>query len=157
MLLPVISPEERTSLQGVPPGNALQALESRLGLRLVSTLGVEVSVFAYPAETSAASVYGRGEPEIRIDDALAAGWLGARFGGLPGSAKSTARNPALESTLQSLMRRTLAESVINRGAPEWPSMIRLKISICGHEGHADIIWNGEQALSWARRAIGGKP
>lgn len=157
MLLPATSQDERAYLQGLQPGSPPQSLASRLRQRLVGTLGVQqVSVSGLPGGGGPAGT-ACGEPEIRIDNALATAWLGVRFGGDPGTTSFHFKDHVLVNPLQLLIRRTLAEVVINLGDGAWPAAIRLQVELCGHHGHAEIFWNSEQALSWARRTLGGKP
>jgi hypothetical protein len=158
ILLPAISQDERAYLQSLQPGSTLQALAGRLRQRLVGTLGVQqVCVSGLPGRGSPAGNTCSGEPEIRIDNALATAWLGARFGGGPGNASLQFKDHVLVNPLQLLIRRTLAEVVINLGDDAWPAAIRLQVDLCGHRGHAEIFWNSGQALSWAGRTLGGKP
>jgi len=152
MQLPALSPEERAYLQAGLPNNALPALAERLRQRLVVSLGTAVSVSEGPGSTAHAVPNGK-EPVIEIEPELAAAWLAVRYGGKPGTASLQVKDDALINPFRALIRRALAETVINLGDAAWPQAVRLQVSIGQQQGAVEIFWNSEQALPWARRAI----
>lgn len=155
--LPALEPDERAYLQGLQNNGSLQALASRLRQRLVAALGSAVSVSASPGNISEDTLNGE-EPEIRIDRELADAWLAVRFGGKPGTPGGWPAAAALLEPFKSLIRQSLAETVVNLGADAaWPPVLGLQVAIGGQQGTVEIFWNGAHALPWARRAIRGKP
>lgn len=55
--------------------------------------------------------------------------------------------------MRRLIRRTLAESVVNAGEPVWPDVLRLRLVLGGREGMIEIVWNGAAAMRWASRTL----
>lgn len=154
--LPELDAEERASLRSMQPDSATQALASRLQQRLVAALGTAAMVTVLQGKSGAQDWERNGFPEIRLDDKLAAAWLGLRFGGSADSEGFRIGDSSLLRPLESLVRRALAESVINHGSDSWPQAMKLQITIGGSQGTVEILWNSAQALSWAQRAIRGK-
>jgi hypothetical protein len=154
--LPALESDELAYLQTLQASGGLQALASRLRQRFVAALGVAVSVSASPGTISGDSLSGD-EPEIRIDRALADAWLAVRFGGRPGTPSGQSADAALIGPFKWLIRRALAETVVNLGPDvAWSPALSLQVAIGGQQGTVEIFWNSAHALSWARRAIGGK-
>lgn len=157
MQLPALSPEERAYLQSAQPSSALQALAQRLRRHLVVSLGQAVTVDVSPGSLNSIHLSGD-EPVVRIDRELALSWLCVRFGGKPGTASLQLKDEALIDPFRTLIRRALAETVINLAdTVSWPPVMRLHINIGPQQGTVEIFWNNERAVSWARRAIREKP
>lgn len=152
MQLPALSAEERACLQSGLAGNALTALAERLRRHLMVSLGGAVAVGEWPG-AFAQDLAGGDEPVIRIDPGLAAAWLAMRLGGKPGSAGMPIKDDAPIEPFRRLIRRALAETVINLGAAAWPQAMRLSVAIGPQAGSVEIFWNSARAVSWARRAI----
>lgn len=155
--LPRLEPEERAYLQGLGSADVSQALANRLRQRLVATLGGQVAVRASLANLPA-SMLGGNEPVIRIEPDLALAWLAVRLGGKPGRQRLKPGDETLHEPFRLLVRRALAETVVNLGAEAcWPRALRLEATIGGQQGAVDIFWNSDHALAWAHRAIREKP
>ena len=150
--LPALDAEERAHLQSFLPNSVLQALANRLRQRLVAALGMKVNVCELPV-VPAQDLSSASEPVIEIENELAAAWLAVRFGGKPGIASLQIGNSSLIEPFKGLIRRALAEAVINHGKTVWPQAIRLQVAIDGQQGVVEIFWDSERALPWARRAI----
>lgn len=156
MQLPALSPEERAYLHAALPNGALQALSARMRRHLMVSLGEIGAVNAFPGGPMPDILSGD-EPVIRIDRDLALAWLSVRLGGKPGMVGSQVREGALIDPFRMLIRRALAETVINLGDVAWPSAVRLHIGIGPQQGVVEIFWSSPRAMAWARRAIRGKP
>lgn len=152
MQLPTLSPEEHAYLQSLLPNSALQALAERLRRHLLVSLGQAVSVSASPG-SAAPDFLGGDEPVVRIDRVLALAWLSVRFGGKPDAVSLRVKEGALIDPFRMLVRRAMAETVINHANAAWPAAVRLHVSIGQQQGDVEILWNSERAMSWARRAI----
>ena len=155
--LPRLEPEERAYLQGLGCEDVFQALANRLRQRLVAMLGARVSVrgsLGHPPESMPCS----NEPVIRIEPDLALAWLAVRLGGKPGRQRLKPGDETLHEPFRLLVRRALAETVVNLGSEaSWPRALRLDVAIGGQQGAVDIFWNSDHALAWAHRAIREKP
>jgi hypothetical protein len=156
MPLPALSPEERAYLQSAQPNSALQALAGRLRRHLMVGLGQAAAVGASPASQAPGLLRGS-EPVIRISAELAAAWLSVRFGGKPGAESLQLRDDALVDPFRMLIRRALAETVINLVDAVWPPAIQMQVDIGAQQGVVEIFWNSERAVAWARRTIREKP
>lgn len=152
MQLPALSPEERACLQSGQPNSALQMLAERLRQRLVASLGVMVSINELPGG-HAKALPGGSEPAIEIDQEFAGAWLAVRLGGAAKAGAWQVRDAALLAPLVALVRRALAETVINLGDAAWPQVMRLQVRIGPQQGAVEISWNSERAMPWARRTI----
>lgn len=152
MQLPALSPEERACLQSGQPDKALPMLAERLRRRLVASLGVTVFVNELPGGHARALPHA-GEPVIEIDPELAGAWLAARLGGTANANAWPVRDAALLAPLVALIRRALAETVVNLGEAAWPQAMRLQVVIGPQPGAVEIFWNSERAMPWARRTI----
>lgn len=151
--LPELSPEERTYLQSMLPSNDLQALAERLRQGLIVNLGGAVSVSCLPCETVHALPEGN-EPVIKIEKELAAAWLAIRYGGKAGVKAWPIHDAGLFSPLTALVRRALAQTVVNLGeGVAWPQSLRLQVRIGPQQGIVEIYWNSDRAVFWAHRAI----
>lgn len=152
MQLPALSLEERACLQSGQPDSALPMLAERLRQRLVVSLGVAVSVNELPGGHARALPDGS-EPMIEIDQELAGAWLAARLGGAANAKAWPVRDAALFAPLVALIRRALAEAVVNLGDAAWPQAMCLQVRIGPQPGAVEIFWNSERAMPWARRTI----
>lgn len=152
MQLSALEPEERAYLQSLASNPALRALAARLRQRLVATLGVAAEVDELPGSAGTSFTSGS-EPAIGIAPALAAAWLAVRLGGRPGMLVLQVKDDALVEPLRHLVRRALAETVINLGDTAWPQAVRLQVAIGPQRGEVEIFWNGGHAMAWARRVI----
>lgn len=152
MQLPALSPEERACLQSGQPDSALPMLAERLRQRLVASLGVTVFVNGLPGGHAKALPDGS-EPVIEIDRELAGAWLAARLGGTANANAWPVRDAALLAPLVALIRRALAETVVNLGETAWPQAMRLQVVIGPQPGAVEIFWNSERAMPWAHLTI----
>ena len=151
--LPELTQEERAYLHAHQPAGDLQALAERVRQHIVARLGGKVSVSCMPGRNIHA-LPEINEPVIEVDDKLAAVWLSVRYGGKAETKNWAVRDAALLSPFLSLIRRALAETVINMGKnASWPQSMCLQVSIGTQLGTLEIFWNSGQALSWARQAI----
>ncbi len=151
MRLPALDPRERIWLQARLPGSTLPAFARRLQQRLIASLGVPVGICELPGG-EAQGAAAPDEPVIAVQPELAAAWLALRLGGKAGAGLPL-RDGALAAPLRALIRRTLAEAVINSGETAWPQAMRLSVAMGGQQGIVEIFWNGAHALAWARRAM----
>jgi hypothetical protein len=152
MRLPVLDAQERAYLQALQPHGALQVFASRLRQHLLASLGAPVEVSALPDAVQASPA--GSEPSIAIAPELAAAWLGLRFGGKPGAGDRPPAHAALCKPFVRMIRRALAESVVNAGTVHaWPAVMRLQLSMGGGGGAVDIVWNSVHAQAWARGVI----
>lgn len=156
MQLPALNPEERAYLQSALPNNPLQALSERLRRHLTVSLGEAVSASASQVG-AAPDQLDSDEPVIRVDHVLALAWLSVRFGGKPHTVSSRVKEGALIDPFRMLIRRALAETVINNDHAAWPVAMRLQINIGQQQGNVEIFWNSARAMPWAHRAIREKP
>lgn len=148
-----LTKEERAYLQACQPAGDLQALAERLRQHMVARLGGKISVSCLPGRSNHALPENH-EPVIEIDQNLAAVWIAVRYGGKAETKIWAVRDAALLSPLVSLIRRALAETVINLGeSASWPQSMCLQVSIGTQHGLLEIFWNSGQAMSWARQAI----
>jgi hypothetical protein len=155
--LPRLEPEERAYLHGLGSEDVFQALAKRLRQRLVATLGAQVAVRGSLADLPE-PMLGGNEPVIRIEPDLALAWLAVRLGGKPGRQRLKLGDETLHEPFRLMVRRALAETVVNLGAEAyWPRALGLDVTIGGQQGAVEIFWNSEHALAWAHRAIREKP
>lgn len=155
MRLPELDPEERVYLRSVQPDSGLQALAERLRQGLIANLGMAVSVCLVPRGPVHALPEGD-EPFIRIEQELVAAWLDIRYGGKAGMKPWPVRDSGLHLPFTALVRRTLAQTVVNLGdGVVWPESMRLQVNIGFQQGMIDIYWNNVRATAWAHRAIRG--
>ena len=152
MQLPALEPHERAYLQALQPNGSMQAFASRLRQRLVAALGVQASV-SVSAGGAMPGMPTDDEPLITIEPELAAAWLALRLGGKVGMAGLPLKDITLAEPFKTLVRRALAESVINTGPATWPQVMRLHVAIGGQQGAVEVCWNSECAMTWAHRAI----
>lgn len=152
MLLPALTPEEQACLQALQPDEQLQMFAARLRQRLIASLGAPASVSAGVCGEPRAMPAGD-EPVIAIDTDLAAAWLDLRMGGQGGAAGRQMKDSRLADPFKTLIRRALAESVVNAGLADWPHAMQLRLDMGGQTGKADIFWNSAHAMDWARRVI----
>jgi hypothetical protein len=150
--LPALDPEERACLQALQTGGVLHELAERLRQRLVAALGVAVSVCGIP-DKPAQRLPGDPEPVIMIAPELTAAWLSVRFGGKPEASGLPFREAALAAPFQALVRRALAETVINLGEAVWPQAMRYSVNLGPQQGVVEIFWNSERAAQWAHRVL----
>lgn len=151
MRLPRLTPDEQACLHALLPNPAVPAFAARLRQRLAASLGTAAEVRALPGDAAPAPP--GGEPCIAIAPGLAAAWLALRLGGRPGQGDEPPRDARLLKPLRRLIRRTLAESVVNAGEPVWPDVLRLRLVLGGREGMIEIVWNGAAAMRWASRTL----
>ncbi len=150
-----LAPEERTYLKSLLPGRNLQALAERMRQQLVARLGERVLVCSLPDGSARALPEGN-EPDIKIDRELSSAWLAIRYGGTTETKSWDVRDATLLLPFASLIRRALAETVINMGdGAAWPEFMSLQVSIGLQQGKVEILWNSGLAMTWARRAIRG--
>jgi hypothetical protein len=156
MRLPALTPDERAWLQPISPSGALTALAERVRCHLMVSLGGSVAVSEFPGAVAQGPLRGV-EPLIRIAPELAAVWLAVRLGGKPEKAGMQTGDGALIEPFRGLIRRALAEAVINYGDTAWPQAMRMRVAIGSVQGNVEISWNSVHAVSWARQAIREKP
>lgn len=152
MQLPALDAEEKAFLLSLLPDSALQAFARRLEQRLLASLGMPAGVSISPAEAGQDPLVAD-EPVISIAPALAAAWLGLRLGGRKGTGAPPLKDAGLAAPFKALIRRALAESVVNAGAFDWPQAMRLYLSMGGQQGTVEIVWDSTRASGWAQRAI----
>ena len=151
MRLPALAPEEIACLRGLQPGAPAHVFASRLQQRLFAALGVRVSVRGALCD-EVRTAPGE-EPVIVVDAELASAWLGLRMGGKAPGARLWMKDAALADPFRAVIRRALAESVVNAGEAEWPQAMRLCLDLGGQTGNTDIFWNSAHAMDWARRIL----
>lgn len=152
MLLPALAPHERACLLGSQPDGPVRVLAVRLQKRLLASLGTPVGIGELPA-VEVQGVPAGDEPVIAIQPELAAAWLAMRLGGKSATAGLPLKDASLSEPFKALIRRALAESVVNAGAAAWPRLVRLQVFMGGQQGGVDIVWNSAHAMAWARRVI----
>lgn len=151
MQLPALAPEERACLRALQPGAPVHVFARRLQQRLLAALGVRVSVRGALCD-EVRTTPGE-EPVIVVDAELASAWLDLRMGGKAPGARLPMKDAALADPFRAVIRRTLAESVVNAGKAEWPQATRLCLDLGGQTGNTDIFWNSAHAMDWARRIL----
>lgn len=154
MRLPALDPRERAYLQALQPSTPVRAFANRLRQRLLASLRAAVEVGEAPCDSLRdQAIHAGNEPVILIEAELAAAWLALRLGGKTGSMGGLIKDDTLVAPFRTLIRRTLAESVVNAGKADWPQAMRLRIALGGRTGSVDIFWNSAHALAWAHRTI----
>lgn len=153
MRLPALDPRERAHLQALQPSTPVRAFACRLRQRLLVSLGAAVEVGETPCDSARDQAMHGNEPAIRIEPELAAAWLALRLGAKTGALGGLIKDDTLAAPFRILVRRTLAESVINAGTVDWPQAMRLRIAMGGRTGSVDIFWNSAHAMAWAHRTI----
>lgn len=153
MQLPALSPEERTWLLSVPSGAQLPAFAARLRQRLVASLGAPARISANAGNVAQAPPAGD-EPVIVIDSDLASAWLDLRMGGRGNGTARSMKDSSLIDPFRALIRRALAESVVNAGPADWPQFMQLYMQLGGGMGEAEVFWNSAHAMDWARKILG---
>lgn len=152
MRLPELEARERACLQAPMSAAVAQVLAGRLQQHLVASLGVPASV----SDTGcgdAQNLHAGAEPAITIAPALAAAWLSLRLGGRPGAKCLPLKDERLARPFRAMVRRALAESVVNSGTGAWPQQIRLSVVLDGQQGVVEVFWNSAHAMAWARQAV----
>jgi hypothetical protein len=152
MRLPELEAGERACLQAPLTATMPQALAGRLQQHLIASLGVPASV----SETGcgdAQNLHAGAEPAITIAPELAAAWLALRLGGRTGARCLPIKDEQLAQPFRAMVRRALAESVINSGTGAWPQLIRLNVALDGQQGAVEIFWNSAHAMAWSRRTV----
>ena len=152
MTLPALDPHERACLLGSQPDRVVGMFAARLEKRLFASLGVPIAINELPVGEAQGLPAGD-EPMIEIRPELASAWLGLRLGGKPAATMMSLKDARLSEPFRNLVRRTLAESVVNAGAAAWPRLMRLQLAMGGQQGSMDIAWNSAHALAWAHRVI----
>lgn len=163
MKLPALSAEERAWIASGLPDDAVQVLAERIRLHLQATFGIRVLVAGCHAVCSLEPFVGS-EPAINIDAVLASAWLDLRYGGRPASYVSGAHHLAWNLPLIALVRRALAETVINHGETNhseinygehasWPQAMQIQLQTGSLVGTINISWNNKHAWRWARQYI----
>ena len=154
MRLPALDPHERAYLQALQPSTPVRVFACRLRQRLLASLGAAVEVGETPCDPMRdQAMHAGSEPAILIEPELAAAWLALRLGGKAGCTGGLIRDDDLTAPFRLLIRRTLAESVVNAGKADWPQAMRLRIAMGGRMGAIDIFWNSANAMAWAHRTI----
>lgn len=152
MRLPALESHELAYLRNPQSAVPVLSFAGRLRQRLIASLGVSVGVDDVPVAGAQDYLPG-GEPSIAVQPELASAWLVLRLGGKPAGGERAIKDASLADPFKALVRRTLAETVVNAGEAAWPARIRLCVSLGGKGGNVDIAWNSAHARVWARRTI----
>lgn len=151
--LPELTQEERAFLQFEQTEGDLQSLAERLRQKLIAVLGQKASVSHLPGVPVHGAVDGD-EPLIEIEPEFADLWLTVRYGGRVEATAWQVRDKSLLSPLAGMIRRALAETILNSNEnATWPQAMRFQISIGRQQGMVNIFWNNVHAMSWAGRVI----
>lgn len=157
--LPALSAEERAWIASGLPDDAVRVLAERICLHLQATFGIRMLIVGNHA-VQLIEPFTDSEPQIKIDAALASAWLDLRYGGKLTGYVGSSHDPAWNIPLIELVRRALAETVINHSAinrsdsVRWPQAMRIQLQAGSLVGTINILWNNEQACRWSRQYIG---
>lgn len=159
MKLPALSAEERAWIASGLPDDAVLVLAERICLHFQATFGIRMLVAGSHAVHTLEPFTGS-EPAINIDAVLASAWLDLRYGGRPTGYVGGGHHPAWNVPLIALVRRALAEAVINYGEANhgehasWPQAMQIQLQTGSLVGTINISWNSEHAWRWSRQYIG---
>lgn len=164
MKLPALSAEERVWIASGLPDDAVRVLAERIRLHFQATFGIRMLIVASHAVHPLAPFTGS-EPAINIDAVLASAWFDLRYGGRLTGYVGGGHNPAWNIPLIELVRRALAEAVINHDEinhgeihhgehASWPQAMRIQLQTGSQVGTINISWNSEHARRWSRQHIG---
>lgn len=166
MKLPALSAEERAQIASGLPDDAVRELAERIRLHFQATFGIRMLVVGSHAVCPLEPFTGS-EPAINIDAALASAWLDLRYGGRLTGYVGGGHDPAWNVPLIALVRRALAETVvnhdginhdgINHGEHElWPQSMQIQLQTGSLVGTINISWNSGHAWRWSRQYLAAK-
>lgn len=126
----------------------LESLSERVRCSMTACLGVPVCVSSARGILPSSSRLGK-SPGIMASRELENAWVHTRFGGCPGAVDRQV--PAgLSGSLMRILKRALAESVINLGKEvAWPEAVRLELSIQEQEGAVEFLCEPRHLMNWA--------
>lgn len=174
MQLPALSAEERAQIASGWPDDAVRELAERIRLHFQATFGIRMLVVGSHAVCPLEPFTGS-EPAINIDAALASAWLDLRYGGRLTGYVGGGHDQAWNVPLIALVRRALAEAVVNHDEinrdginrdginhdginhgehASWPQAMQIQLQTGSLVGTINISWNSEHVCRWSRQHLG---
>lgn len=155
MRLPALSAEEKAFLSSAGDGiSILNCLAERVGCSLTACLGVPVQVANARVMQGPDAEMPR-VPRVVPSREMVNAWVNVRFGGHPETGSRQVTDSLAES-LVLILKRALAESVINLGNElVWPAAIGLELNIQNVRCDVECFTDPENLMNWAKAELEG--
>lgn len=152
MKFPALGAEEKAFLASVADEpKILGSLSERARGKMSACLGVPVRVTGARVIQHSSTRTGKALTIAASREAENA-WVSARFGGGPVSGRQA--STGLSGSLMRILKRALAESVINLGGGiVWPEAVRLEFSIQEQEGAVEFFCEPQHLMRWAKAEL----
>lgn len=152
MKFPALNAEEKAFLAAATDEpKILGNLSERVRGRMTACLGVPVRVSGARVIQPANPKMGKA-PKIAASREAENAWISARFGGGPVSGRQV--SAGLSQSLMRILKRALAESVINLGnGVAWPEAFRLELRIQEQEGAVEFFCEPRHLMGWAKEEL----